>query len=432
MKNPFRNHQGIDVEQREADLSDASIARKIGSFFNPAPQREKVLRHEDFNAAGDVYYATVSAGYKVAQRILWLFFVFFMVFSIATNYKEITYDNFFYLVKDFTSAADAGNNTYETLSYESDSRQSFVLYRGGVATVSPSKLSIFTATGRRTLNESSSFSSPYAISSNKYVLIYDTSGTTFSLYNSFARVYTETLDYPVTGACLSEDGSFAIVTRSADSRSVICTYNKQFHKTAELRADYYVFDIEMNTDKKSLSFLSYDAGNGTGRTVLSVRDLGTMEEIDRVELDGEFPLACGYLEKDRFAVITDRYIRIFDSVFETVEISDDYSGGNITGYCLNEHGVAVSATVSSKNCIFAFDKSGKLLYNDFISFQVSDIWVCESYLFLQTERGVTRFNTKTEEEESLISGHGKLLVYNANTALICGESKAEYLIFKNN
>lgn len=431
MKHPFQGRRKDDLTQENTESSEQSFVGKLGSFFNPEPQKEKVLRHEDFTAAGDPYYATVSAGYKIAGRVFWLFFVVFMVFSIATNYKEITYDNFFYLIKDFTSAADAGNNTYETLSYESDSRQTFTLYRGGVATVSPSRLSIFTATGRRTLRESSGFSSPYAISSDQYLLIYDTSGTTFSIYNSFARVYNKTLDYPITDACLGSDGSFAIVTRSADSRSVIRTYDKRFKELREINADYYVFDIQINAKENLLSFLYYDAGNGTGRTVLSVRAFDTLEQIDSVAFEGEFPLGCGYLENNRFAVVTDRCIRILDDVLETVELSDDYWNGTITGFSIDEEGVAVCATEASKNYVFAFDKSGSLLYNDTVDAAVSDIAVCGGYLFLQTEGGITRLDPSTEIREELPTGYGKMLIYNENTALVCGESKAEYLIFKN-
>ena len=36
----------------------------ISTLFNPVPQKERVLRREDFNAAGDTYYATVSVAYK--------------------------------------------------------------------------------------------------------------------------------------------------------------------------------------------------------------------------------------------------------------------------------------------------------------------------------------------------------------------------------
>ena len=55
---------------------------KIGDFFNPEPQKERVLRHEDFNGAGDTYYANVSAFYKVAERLLWLILIIFMVISL--------------------------------------------------------------------------------------------------------------------------------------------------------------------------------------------------------------------------------------------------------------------------------------------------------------------------------------------------------------
>ncbi len=434
MKLPFQKHekkrkQDVTSEGTETISEASTFTAKIGRFFSPEPQKEKVLRHEDFNAAGDVYYATVSAGYRIAQRILWLLLVFFLVFSMLTNYQAITYDNFFYLIKEFSSAADQGSN-YETLSYESDPRQNFTLYRGGVAAVSPSRLSIFTSTGRRTLNITSGFSSPYMVSSGKYLLVYDTAGTTFSVYNSFARVYTETLDYPVTDACFLENGGFVIVTRSADSRSVICAYNKAFHKTAELRADYYIFDIAADQDGECLTMLSYEVGNGTGRTILSVRDL-TMNEKSRFKFDGEFPLAGGFLENNRFAVITDRCVRIYDQNFELYEASGDYSGGSITGYSLTTKGVAVSVILHSKNAVYAFDKSGDLLYNDAVSFSVTDICVYDSHVFLQNEQGITRLDAKSGKESFLSSGSGKMLIYNAATALVCGESKAEYLIFGN-
>lgn len=419
------------------DGEEIRFSQRIGHFFSTEPLKEKVLQHEDFNAAGDVYYAHVSAAYKVAQRILWLFFVFFMVITIVLNYQYITYDNFFYLIKDMSGAAQSGNNQYETLSYESNPRQNFALYRGGVATVSPSRLSLFTATGRRTLNATSSYSSPYIISSNKYVLVYDTSGNTFSLYNTFSRVHTETLEYPVTGAHIAADGSFVIVTRTADSRAMIYLYNKSFKRVAEIRGDYFVFDVVMDSDREQLALLTYDVGQGTGCTALSVYDLTKMErqkeitKVEQIEYQGEFPLACGFLENNTFALLTDHRIRILDEDYDIKETCDDYSRGNLTGYCLNKDGVAVCYTDSSKNVIIAFDKSGNLLYNDFVTYTVSDIAVYEDYVFLQTEQGVTRIHAPKGTEEHLPSGQGKLLIYNAETALVCGESKAEYLIFKN-
>ena len=425
MKTPFE-------KKASKERSEQSFAQRIGRFFSPEPQKEKVLHHEDFNAAGDVYYATVSAGYKVAQRLLWLIFIFFMIFSITLNYKEITYDNFFYLLKDFSSAVDAESTNYETLSYESDSRQNFALYRGGIATVSPSGISAFTATGRRTLRTDSVFSAPQVVCSDKYMLVYDTAGTSFAVYNSFARVYTETFSYPITNACFADDGRIAVVTREADSKTVVYIYNDDFEKLAKYRFDAYMFDIAIDSDRDLLAFVYYGIGNGTGQTTVSFRDLDTLEESDSFELMGEFPLKSGFISKEKFAIVTDTAVRILDKNLDVGSAETyDYINGNVTGYCVSDNGVAVSVTTSSLTEIIAFNSDGELLYNDFMNMGITDIGVFGEYIFLQTEDGIVRLNTKTETEEFLTSGNGKMLVYNADTVLVCGESKAQYLLFRN-
>ncbi len=413
------------------------MVRKIGDFFSTEPQKEKVLSHEDFNVAGDTYYASVSASYKVAQRILIVALVVFIAFSLVTNAREITYDNFYYLIKDFTSASDVGNNTYETLSYESDARQRFVLYRGGIASVSPSKISIFTATGRRTLNKTSSFSSPFAVTSDRYVLFYDTAGTTFSIYNSFSRIYSEELPKPVKCASIADDGSFAVVTENERGYQTTRIYTKNFDFKAVIPSSDYIFSIALDSGREKLSVLSYDSGNGIGVTKLSVYDLSKMKDskgnkitLDKeLEYDGEFPIKCGFTDNNTFAVITDSRVRILNKNFEEKNVSDDYSGGSLTGFFLNSDGVAVSVIKSSTSKIISYDKSGNKLYSKSIYENVLDIGVYGKFLFLQTARGVIRIDAESGDKEELLSGQGKMLIYNGNTVLVCGESKAEYLVF---
>ena len=134
------------AKKRHASGEESNtFIKKLGRYFSTEPQKEKVLSFEDFDRAGDDYYATVSAYYKVLERILVAILILFLLFSIIVNRKEITYDNFYFLLRDIPAAADEANNVYETISYEADSRQHFVSYRGGIASISPSKISIFTA-----------------------------------------------------------------------------------------------------------------------------------------------------------------------------------------------------------------------------------------------------------------------------------------------
>ena len=439
MKNPFdkknKEYVSDDASMDNENASEKSggslFFEKISRFFSPEPQREKVLRHEDFNSAGDPYYASVSVGYKITQRFLSLFLVIFLAFSFITNYKEITFDNFFYLIKEFTSAADTENSNYETLSYNSDSRHVFALYRGGVAVVNPARTSLYTATGRKALDIASTFSAPCVEASGKYVLVYDTAGDTFSVYNSLSRIFSKTLDYPITDAHIDDDGGFAVITRGeATQSSRIYVYNKNFKPYAMIPMDKYAFDVKISRALDRIVAVYYDNGNGTGCTTLSVRKYSDPTgELLNFAVSGEFPLSFGFLADGRCALMTNQSIRIYDEHFEEIN-KYEYSGGSITGFSLDGEGGALSYVSDSRNIVIAFDNAGALLYNDNVHRNVTDVGVFGRYVFLRTESGVVRLNPKTSYEEELRSDQGKMLVYDENTALVCGSSKAEYLVFE--
>ena len=441
MKDPFnkfrkKKKDNIDAPESstggDGTAEKVSFIKKIGSLFNPEPQREKVLRHEDFNAAGDSYYASVAVGYKIAQRLLVLFLAFFLLISFITNYREITFDNFFYLMKEFTSAADTENSNYETLSYNSDSRHVFVLYRGGVAIANPSRISLYTATGRKALDLSSNYSSPCVEASNKYVLVYDTAGNTFSVYNSLARVFTKTLDHPITDAHIDDDGGFAVVTRGDSTQSSrIYVYNNNFKAYAMIPMNKYAFDVKISKDLDRIVCVYYGSGSGIGQTTISARKYSDpVNETARVDISGEFPLAFGFLKNGKSALITDSSVRIYNSSFEEIDVYQ-YSNVSITGFSLDTMGGAVSYIDESKNIVIAFSDEGKLIYNDNVYRNATDIGVCGKYIFIRTESGVVRLDSKTSKEDELRSDQGKMLVYDENTVLVCGASKAEYLVFED-
>lgn len=416
-------------EQSANFRSKFGFLGKLGNYFNPEPQKERVLRHEDFNAAGDVFYASVSAGYKISQRIIVIILIVFLLFSLITNFNHITYDNFFYILKDFAAAADVESTNYETLSYTSNPRNFFALYRGGLTVANPSKITAFTATGRQTINSSVQFSSPCIKSSDRYFVVYDISGTTFAVYNSFARIYKEDLEYPVTGACFAQNGNMAIMTRDIDHKSIVHVYNDNFKKLFTVPSSTkYAFDVSMNSEADRLAITYFDIGMGMGRITVDVYNLSGKEVTDIV-IDGEYVLSTGFISENIFAVVTDRAVHLYDKNFEDIDDYYDYGGGTVTGYRVNEYGVAVAYTVNSQNIAIAFDKSGNMLYNENIDSNIKDVDIFGEYIFFRTDSGVVRINTSSFDEQQLTSGQGDMLIYSEDTALICGDSKAEYLVF---
>lgn len=413
----------------EFDGSQAkSTFNKVKDFFSVEPQKEKVLRHEDFNAAGDVYYANVSSIYKISQRILVLLLVIFLLFSLITNVRAITYDNFFYLFKDFSNAVDIESSNYDTLSYTSDARHFFSLYRGGLVVVNPSNVSVYTATGRNTLNTTSQYSSPCVESFDKYFLVYDTADTVFGIYNSFSRVYSEALEYPVTDACFADNGMFAIITRDTSHKSLVRVYDNNFNPIFGVPENLYAFDVSMSSEDDKLAVCYYDNGIGNGNSEIAIYSISKAEKQTSISIEGEFLIQSGFLSNGNFAVITDFSIKIYDKNFD-VKSSVEYNNAQLTGFDISEYGVAASYVLNSENHIVIFGSDARLIYNEIINNSINDIGLYEESAFLRTDDGIIRLDLKNNTQAFLPSGQGKMLIYNANTAVVCGVAKAEYLVF---
>ena len=444
MKIPFWQKDSPKENKSENAKSKNAFFERVAGFFSADPQKEKILRYEDFQNATDPYYATVSARYKVIQRLLALLLVVFLLFSIFTNIKEITYGNLFYFVRDFGNAVDIASTDYETLSYDVYPNQSFSMYRGGVAAVSPSNISVFTATGRRTLKSRADFVVPYAVCSDKYVLVYDMSGDSFAIYNSFSKVHTENLDAPITDAYISDSGVFAVVTSSAAYKSVINVYNKNFKITGKYSKDFYSTDICIDAEGERMAVFYYDVGDGRGRTLLRIYDIsnrtakGKDPDEDRIiyehAFDYQFPLSCSFLKDGKLAVVTNRSSTVFESNKVEYQIYDSYSySGELSAVWTGMGGSAVAikdTTLNDVNKVIAFDESGKLLYEDVVRESVREIAVLGDYVFVRSDTGVVRIRTMNGEEEEYTCQSGNMLVYNDSTVIICGESKAIYVKFK--
>ena len=441
IKNELGKKAPIEEDAREEDLDSLNeeqleedgdkkgakkskrkkVFNKVGGFFDPEPQKERVLSKEDFRGAGDVYFASVSAFYKVIERILWVLLIIFLAFSIATNYKEITFNNFFYLLKDFSSAADSETSNYQVLSYDSDKRQKFALFRGGIVSASPSTVSVFTTSGRRSLKNNNDYYSPNLVSCDKYVLVYDSASSSFN----------EKLEAPITDAEFAEDGSFAVATREADVKTVIRLYGKDIKYRGYISQSDYVFDMALNSSQGRFATIAYDVGDGIGETIITVYDMSssnTAKKLYEHSIEGEFPLSCSYLESGALAVVTNGSLRIFNKDFEEKDKASFYEG-SVGAFNASSNGAVAVVSVSSVRTVFAFNEKGELVYNEAIGENIIRADISGKYLFLQTSSGVIRINTEDKTRQTLTSGKGSMLVYSEDTAIVCGEAKAEYLVF---
>ena len=431
----FDEMNGIDGAEENAKkkkFGKKKIFDKVGGFFDPEPQKERVLNKEDFHAAGDVYYASVSAFYKVFERILWVLLALFLTFSIVTNYKEITFDNFFYLLKDFSNVSDNDASNYQILSYDSDKRQKFDLFNGGIVSAAPSSVSIFTSSGRRSLKNNNDYYSPNVVACDKYVLVYDSASSAFSVYNSFSKVYNKKLENPITDAEFAENGAFAVATRQADMKTVIYLYDKDIKEYGYISQSDYVFDMSFSMSEKRFATISYDVASGTGETVVVFYDVSGSagaKKLSEKILSEEFPVACAYLESGDFVIITNQSLWLLDKDLNVKE-RKQFFDASVSAFNATTQGSVVVTTDGAVKNVYAIDSAGDLVYSGVVGENIKRADICENYIFLQTSSGVMRINVDTEQKDYLPSSQGEMLVYSEDTAIVCGYSKAEYLVFE--
>ncbi len=416
----------------EAIPSFSDVAEKLSKYFSTEPEKEKVLRNEDFDAAGDTYYATVSARYKVLSRLFLTLLVIFVLISLIFNIRNITYDNFFYLMKDFSAAAESDGLNYETLSYDATSEQSFALYRGGLAVASRSNVSAFTSTGRRTLNNNAVYSKPYVVTSDKYMLVSDMGSGSFAVYNSFAKIYSESLDYPVTAAAFADNGSFALLTRSEEHESVVLLYDGDFKRLARYSKGLYALDLAIDKNGETLGVIYVGTESGVVSTYVVFYDLKRHEKLEETVYSREFPLSCSFRSDGGFSVVTDSSVILFDKRHTEEYVSASFAARSVSGIYTDRSYSAVShndGVITDINEILVFDKSGKLVYNETIQSDIEELCVFSGYIFIKNSSGVLRVRMKDSSQQQLNCQSGRMLIYDEETALVCTQSKAVYLKF---
>ncbi len=210
------------------------------------------LTGEDFAGLYNPYYARASDIFHVAGFVSAALLVIFILGAVLLNIKSVTYENLYYFVKDFDAVVSAESHTTPFVIYSYEENRCYAGYKGGIIMSGASSVSVFSATGRKTATYYPGYAQPVIRASSKYFIVYDQGGKDFSVYNSFARLYTETLDYPILSADISEDGSFLILTSEGEYKSAIYRYGQNFQRDAAYYYNDYVISQSLTADGKFL------------------------------------------------------------------------------------------------------------------------------------------------------------------------------------
>lgn len=416
----------------------------MASDERKGPKRTEIKRPNEIKVSDEelreatvvhnLYYDNVARIYSFVRYVLLGLLVVVVIAAAVNSPESISYDNLMFLMKDLGSVAEASGGDFDTIYYNPDTTLSFSGFRNNLAIATSSGLKIYEGDGSTMFEGSDRFTSPRIEESSRYLLLYDFSGNSFAIYNSFARIYTEKLDFAITGADISDSGMFAIASKSKEYNSAVHLYSKSCKVVNRYYSDERVVDISINSSGERVCILAFDAENSDFITKIKLFKPGEDSPITTLELRDVFPLSCRFTTDGNLTVLCDKAAYFYDS--EGNLIGSYTQTGEPDSVKLTPQGVVMSMprnAVSTESDVTVLDGKGNLIFSGTVFGKVKEIDYKNGHLFALAGNVLTRINIKNSEKESTeVSGNvKKMIIYSEKDVMICTASIAEYYEFAN-
>ena len=390
----------------------------------------------DLSPQQNEYYEAISERCGLVQVFLYLILLAFVAVSFLMNTDLITYQNLYYFAKDLNSATETVDVLHtDSISYPTDTSQSFALYRQGLAVAGNTSVTIFTATGRQTVSRNVQYQNPVAVGTGKYLLVYELDGTSYSLYNSYTQIHAGKTDSPIRCATMSSSGMYAIVTESEEYASVVRLYSRNFELVNQYRYNGYVTDVAINGKGSYLSVLISRMENGAFSTSLNVYEPKKDTIHSQVEIGTGLGLRCGFTDSDVVTVLSGNGVY---SVSVGGKLISEYhfEGKNIKAFDLSDDGCAIVLKNNrglGDQQVILFDKKGKIMHQTVVDQTIRSVASNQGNAYLVCSDGLLRIQGKDGSQrfvECMTEGR-VLLVTNDGRAMLCSAQKATYENFES-
>ena len=375
------------------------------------------------------YYESVATAFRYAKFIVLFLTVIFVMFILSFFREEVSIENFQYMLKYITSE-DSSLITTQKIHYPTSDSKALDLFAGDFVSAGTGGVSLYDTHGNTVLEIDDTFSNPVFTIGKKYGLCYDLSGYSYIVFNTFSKLKGEELDFPISDAVMADNGSYAILTKNREYRTVINIYDSDYDLISRVYKDKFTFDIDLS--QKQLVYVTAEALDSSYLTEVNVLNIKSESEIRVVSLYNEFPLAVKFIG-DSIAVITDKALRFYNSEFEEIS-AYSFSSQSPGGFVFSDTYVMLyfeKNTIGSKNEIKLYSKNGEFLFSSMLSGKVNSLDINGEYAILHTNDLVHRINIsdKTLVSSKIDTGAEKAMLQSDSTVLVCYKNYARLLDF---
>ncbi len=308
------------------------------------------------------YYDKVSNRYRTLKFFALGALVLYLVGMLVVNRSQITYENLVYLMKDLDTDVDATGTVFREIKYDESTKLSGALFKGYFAAATTGSFTLFNTTGSAEREYSISMENPKVLSGEKYVMVYDVGGNSYSLYTSIVNVLSKQTEHVLQGAALSDSGAFALICRARENRYVIDFYDENFKEVSRIYKDKYVMDAALSPDGTRYVIASCEV-SGSDLTCEIMSGRCDSEESSIVTVDGAMPLEAGFFSDGSFCVVCDDKLCFFAKDGSLVS-EKTLAGYGISGISFSKDNVMIVESdniVESRNTATVYDEQGEIV-----------------------------------------------------------------------
>lgn len=366
------------------------------------------------------YYIGISKKYRAAKVISVVLLACFLLFMLVFYRDSITYENLVYLARDLDTDVTAGALTYNNLSYDESYEADFEIFRNRIAVAKNTGFTLYSRAGGVDLSYDSTVAEPMLCTSDQYALMYDAGGGEYSLYTAIGQVHSDKTSYEIEDACISDSGTFALLTRNNSSRFLVTVYSEDFRELGWYHKDKLVMDMSIDRNGEYLAMASADVKSTGISTQISMGKIGTKEMVS-LEYEGMMPVACEYTESGKLFVLCDSALLVFDNEKETARV--DFAGFTPGMFHVDGDIIAISFAKNvsgTQSDLKVFDTAGKEMYNTKINGKIVEVrtdgsdavyCVCEtSAVRLSLGNGKTEIQEINEKVIDALAVPGSLII----------------------
>ncbi len=367
---------------------------------------------------------TKAKKFKLYKLIALSVLVAFLLGGLIIFENDITIENLRYLIKylDFSSSGDFQEET--VMYYNADPANRFYVFRGDLALVNSSGVTLYDRRGNAVMTDSFNMSNPVCVSGDRYLAIYDLGGYQVRIYNSFSLLFEKTFDYLVQSVSVNSDGDFCVVTSERSYHSAVFVYDRDFHQVQEwLSSDKFAVDACLS-DQDVLTISTVRSVDGALACELIALEPDKKEPRYTYTFTDRMPLALSSDRKGTL-LLTDENLQFIkegkveqSALFPGESLDQIHFGEKLCAVVQNELSVGVNYRLR------VFDRQAKEIVSEKFSVSIRDIEIYDESVYVLTHTGLYVITEEGTKEYQLNGDYSDLGVFSKKTVILCSDNAA--------